>query len=204
MNKLRLLITFSLYTTFIQAQDTASKKQMLYNEKLSSNILRISVTEPLAKDYETNTILFFSYERKLRNAFTMITKIGGGLSIKNASDVTQKSQLSIHAVGLAELRYYFTILRQINRGKYVKNYSSPYISLEQNFFSNAIWLRNQNTKDAVQGSTNSFLNLGCQAQSKRIYFGAYFGVRLGGKSYSNFGDESVSNVHGGISIGYVF
>lgn len=207
MKKIHLTIFFSICIIYVNAQSANNIKQKDYKPVLNSDIFRISITQPLAKDYETSAIFSFSYERKIIGAVTSVSKIGCGISVKNFSPRNNENgQYSFHAFGSEELRYYFNLMHRIKKEKSVTNYSSPYISLEQNIFSNAIGLVNQNSKDAVQGSTNTYINIGFQAQpsSKHIYIAAYLGVRCGGKSLSKFYDESISRIHGGLTIGYVF
>jgi hypothetical protein len=204
MKNVSIFLLILIVPSFLFAQNINSKSSEKYLIKIDRNIYRLVLTEPLAKDYETNAILSFNYERQIVKAFSLSAKMGIGTSIKKFGPIGKQYQYSFHAYSNVEARYYFTLNRRIRKEKYIKNFSSPYLSVEQNLFTNSIGLINQNTKDAMAGNTATYLNLGYQIQTGKLYLGAFFGVQLAGKSFSKYADYSLSILHGGVNIGYVF
>jgi hypothetical protein len=170
---------------------------------MQSNIYRINITQPIFPEYETIT-LSGAYEHRIKNALSILGNIGIGSSVKKFGSSSNRYQTSFHFYTSLEGRYYFTLKRRQKKEKPVFNFSCPYLSIVQNLFTNPIALINQIPKDAFEGSTRMFLNLGYQKQLGKLQLGAFWGVSFFGKDFSIYDKgRSVSPIHGGLTVGYV-
>ncbi len=200
--KLVIILIMGPLSCFCQRAYLGEPEEKL--QTLEKNIFRIIFTSPLSANRETNTFAF-NYERQLQGAFCLDSKIGLGVGINKFGSSKSPNQYSFHGFGSIEGKYYLFLKQRKKGGKYIYNFTSPYISLEQNLFTNALALINQVEKEAFEGATATFINLGYQAQSSKLYLRAFFGVQI---LYSDFAkydaNRSLRVVHGGASIGYVF
>lgn len=142
---------------------------IIYSQKINNdnlivnrNIFRLVATEPLDKDYETSNIVSFNYEHKIRTVFSLVSKLGIATSVKKTGTDSNPYRISFHLYSSIEGRYYFTLKRRLRKEKSILNFSGPYIGFEQNLFTNPIALINQTKKNAFEGYTATYLNLGYQ------------------------------------------
>ena len=183
------------------------KNPKVFDKSLSiiqDNIYRINITQAILPNYETST-LSGVYERRIKNAFSLVGKIGIGSELKKFGPPGDPNQISFHFYSALEGRYYFTLKRRQRKEKSVLNFSCPYIGIEQNLFTNPIALINQDRKNAFGGSTRTFLNLGSQKQIGKLYLGGFLGVSIfeNDLKYYSTG-RKMERLHGGALIGYVF
>jgi hypothetical protein len=205
MKQIKLLLFIMSSPILLLSQTKITKQKDSSTIKIQNNIYRIIYTQPIDKDFETNGIIAFNYERKIINAFSVASKLGVATSVNKFGDGGNPYQISFHLFSSIEARYYFTLNRRLRKGKSVFNFSSPYISLEQNLFSNQFALINQTAKKSFEGYTATYFNLGYQKQITNFYFAAYIGGQLAIKDFSKYDiGRSLSPFHVGLTIGYVF
>ena len=204
MKKAILLLSISTLPMLVFGQ---LKNPKVFDKNLSiiqDNIFRINLTQAVLPNYETGTISGV-YERRIKNAISILGKIGIGGDVKDWGGLIDPSQTSYHFYSAVEARYYFTLKRRQKKEKPVLNFSCPYIGIEQNLFTNPIALINQNRKDAFEGSTRTFLNLGSQKQIGKLYLGAFMGISLFENDFTIYDKgRKMERLHGGVQIGYVF
>jgi hypothetical protein len=204
MKQRNILFIILLSPFFVFAQNSKQKFNDTLTKQIQNGIYRITLTQPLTPDYETIT-LAGNYEHKLKKAFSIVGKFGVGTSVKKFGSADNPNQTSFHVFGAIETRYYFSLYRRLRKEKTVLNFSAPYISLEQNLFTNPIALINQTKKEAFEGSTRLFLNVGYQKQISKLYLGAFFGVSFLENDFSKYDKgRSITPIHGGLTVGYVF
>jgi hypothetical protein len=161
MKQLKLLLSVIFLPILLCGQTNSTKSTDKDLNKIQSNIYRVNITQPIFPEYETIT-LSSVYEHRIKNAFSLLGKIGIGTSVKKFGNSSNPYQTSFHFYTAVEVRYYFTLKRRQKKEKSVFNFSCPYLAIEQNLFTNPIALINQIPKDAFEGSTRTFLNLGYQ------------------------------------------
>ena len=204
MKEFTLLVSIMILPIFSFGQTHHEKIPDKNLSKLQSNIFRINITQATLPDYETNT-LSGAYEHQIKNAFTFLGKIGIGYAVDKFGSSDDPYQISYHLYSAVETRYYFTLKRRQKKEKSVLNFSCPYVSLEQTLYSNQFALDNQIAKKAFEGSTRTFINLGCQKQIVKFYMAAFFGASIFTKDFAIYGTgRSIRPLHGGVIIGYVF
>lgn len=201
MKKAKLLLAILSIPMLLLAQTNSTTLADKNSNILQNNIFRINITQAVFPIYETST-LSGVYEHRLKNAFTLLGKVGIGSSVAEFGIPTNRFQYSFHFYAAVEVRYYFTLNKRQKKEKSVYNFSCPYIAIEQNLFTNSIALINQTAKEAFKGSTRTFLNVGYQKQLGRFHFGTFIGTSLYSKDFSNYGQGKP--LHGGAMIGYVF
>jgi hypothetical protein len=204
MKQLKILLLIITLPIFLLGQTNSTKSTDRDLNKIISNIYRIYIVQPMFPHDNEPIIISGMYEHRFKNTFSFVGKLGIGGEVKKFGSSTNPYQTSFHLYSAIEGRYYFTINRRLKKEKAVQNLSCPYISLEQNIITNQIALINQVEKEALKGTTGLFLNLGYQKQLGKLYLGTFFGVRLGGKSFSKYDGSSLSSIHGGLMVGYVF
>ena len=201
--KLFLLIICSPILSFSQTSNV--KTEDSNSSQIDKNIYRVIYTQPIDKDFETNGIIAFNYEHKIKNAFSITSKLGVATSVNKFGSSSDPYQISFHLFSSIEARYYFTLNRRLRKEKSVFNFSCPYISLEQNLFTNQFALINQTAKGAFEGYTATYFNLGYQKQISKLFFAAYAGGQLSVKDFSKYDKRrSLSAFHVGLTLGYVF
>ncbi|HMT72722.1 MAG TPA: hypothetical protein PKA77_01520 [Chitinophagaceae bacterium] len=200
--KLLLLIITLPHLIFAQSKNIEAKSKSV--DYIKANIYRIDITQPIFPEYETITLSGI-YEHRIKNSFSFLGKIGIGTSVRKFGSSSNRYQTSFHLYSAIEARYYFTLKRRQKKEKPVLNFSCPYLAIEQNLFTNPIVLINQTSKDAFEGNTRTFINLGYQKQIGKLHLGAFFGVSAFVKDFSIYDKgRNISPVHGGLMLGYVF
>jgi hypothetical protein len=201
MKQIKLLLSIILLPMLLAGQ--ANNATDNDASRIQRNIYRIAITQAVFPNYAPNTILGL-YERRFLNVFSLVAKLGIGAEVKKFGSSSNPYQTSFHLCSAVEGRYYFTLKKRLKKEKPVLNLSCPYISLEQNIITNPIALINQTEKEALQGTTGLFLNIGYQKQLGELYLGAFLGTRLAGKNFSKFDGSGINSFHGGVMVGYVF
>lgn len=196
--KIKFLLCFFLLPLFAVAQKT---RVTIPTQK---NIFRILISQALTPDFEPWTVNL-NFEKSIGKKLTISTKAGPGVSIKNFGDYPKVKQFSYHAYADAEVRYFFSLTRRFKKGKPLENYSAPYISLEQNIITNPIFTSNIDRRQALEGSSRTFFNLGYQKQVSKLYFQAVIGVAFTVIDFEKYNPgQNITPLHGGLSLGYVF
>lgn len=204
MKTLKFIVLLSLcrIVSYSQILYEPIKKGNL--QTIEKNIVRIVFSKPLSQNRETN-FLAFNLENRLKQNISISIKAGVGIGIKDFGTNGNKYQTSFHGYGSLEGKYYFLINNFKKKGKYIYNFSNPYLSIEQNIFTNQFALINQIPKESFEGATATFLNLGYQGQVKKLFASVFFGVQLQYNDFAKYDkNRSLESIHGGACIGYVF
>jgi hypothetical protein len=188
-------------TAFALAQQTTSHNKDIHAMDISRNIFRVVINYSVPDDEGSGLIL--NYEHEIKRPFTFILKAGPTVHVGGSDAFGNDDKFTFNLLAAGELRYYFTLLHRIKKEKPVQNFSGLYLSLEQYILSNPVALINEERKDAYEGSTGAFLQVGYQKQLGKFYLNAYVGPRLYGNDFGR-GDRSLNGFHGGIAIGIVF
>ena len=174
-----------------------------YRESIAKNIFRVVVTK------DNPNSLAFQYEREIKRPFNIVAKFGPTLDFQTFGDIDttskKKNQYSFGLFGSIEARYYFNLNHRIKKHKAVHNFSAFYLSIEQYIASNPFVFINQKASHALQGSLETFLNIGWQKQYKIFYVNFYLGAATYRKTFSKyFPDQHIDGYHGGVGIGLAF
>jgi hypothetical protein len=169
---------------------------------------------PFAKDIEKNIFkatftyivpndegapLLFSYERQLYKPITLVA--GAGTSF--IASINDEAELEIHSFASIELRYYFNLMHRLKKDKYVRNFSAPYLAVQESLFSGPIALIRISSANALTGQARTFLNIGWQRQFKQRYLHLFLGPGLHFNDLDKGEWIMIDDFHVGIGFGFV-
>ena len=192
LNSCRLFFFFMLSTVAAHAQD-----KNRFDMDIEKNIFRATLHYIVPED--EGAPLLFSYERRLGKPITIVA--AGGISF--VTSINDESELAIHSFASLELRYYFNLMHRIKKEKYVRNFSAPYLSLQQTFFSGPVALMGLSSANASTGKARTYFNLGWQRQLKRHYLNVFLGPGLYFNDLEKGEWMLIDDFHVGIGFGFV-
>lgn len=200
----QFLLLFYLIPVLVNAQLTIHEKKEAdpYKMEISKDIFRVNLS--LATDAKFSP--HAAYERELFRPFTLLLKAGPAFDRDYLfTDIWGNEQYKwfLNFAASGELRYYFSLGRRIKHEKTVKNFSGPYLSLEEAVWSKPLIILNKTGDEVLKGSYGTFINLGYQKQVGLTYYNIFFGTKFPGKIYEQSTD-AFDIIHAGIGIGRVF
>ncbi|MDB5211485.1 MAG: hypothetical protein JWQ30_2312 [Sediminibacterium sp.] len=198
-----LLIIFLLFPVYLSAQVPGKSYADTGWAKVQGNIYRIVLTAPIFPDYETDGILSVQYERRLAKKITAVTQLGFGYTHDRFGPDEDPNRSTYHVFAALEARYYFSLDRRVRKMRPIVNYTGPYVSIASSVISNKVIAINPTPTKQFYGRVASYLDIGYQKQTGKFFLGAYFGILLWGKRFSDY-DDYAAGLHGGLSVGYVF
>lgn len=168
-----------------------------FEKNIRKNIFRTTFTYIIPG--EEGSPLLFSYERQLYKPITLVT--GAGFSLVASGN--DQGELAIHTFASIELRYYFNLVHRLKKDKYVRNFSIPYLSVQESLFSGPIALIGISSTNASAGKARTFLNLGWQRQFKQHYLYLFLGPGLHFNDLEKGEWVMIDDFHVGIGFGIV-
>jgi len=124
MKKIQVIINILVFPVALFGQKS-NNSDPVYLRQIKKNIYRIIYTQPIDKDFETNGIIAFNYERKIINAFSVASKLGVATSVNKFGEGSNPYQISFHLFSSIEARYYFTLHSLMRKGKKCIQFFKP-------------------------------------------------------------------------------